>query len=80
LKGHNRQPKISIANAEKVSPPFEGGVAGTIDYLIFTKLISRPGWLIYSFSAEAALWKMLKSKKLEGRKFIRQYLYSELHC
>jgi len=24
-------------------------VAGTIDYLIFTKFISRPGWLIYSF-------------------------------
>jgi hypothetical protein len=23
--------------------------SGTIDYLIFTKLISRPGWLIYSF-------------------------------
>jgi hypothetical protein len=31
---------------EEVSPPFEGGVAGTIDYLMFTKLISRPGWLI----------------------------------
>ena len=24
----------------------EGGVAGTIDYLIFTRLFSRPGWLI----------------------------------
>jgi len=23
--------------------------AGTIDYLVFTKFISRPGWLIYSF-------------------------------
>jgi very-short-patch-repair endonuclease len=33
---------------EKVSPPFEGGVAGTIDYLIFTRSISRPGWLILS--------------------------------
>jgi len=32
--------------ATKVSPPFEGGVAGTIDYLIFTKFFSRPGWLI----------------------------------
>ena len=31
---------------EEVSPPFEGGVAGTPDYLMFTKLISRPGWLI----------------------------------
>jgi very-short-patch-repair endonuclease len=29
------------------SPPFEGGVAGTLDYLTFTSLISRPGWLIY---------------------------------
>jgi very-short-patch-repair endonuclease len=87
----------------KVSPPFEGGVAGTIDYLIFTKFVSRPGWLIYSFllifmfmynknlfnrkdlksfrsslrkrstSAEAELWELLKSKKLEGRKFRRQY-------
>jgi hypothetical protein len=35
--------------SEKISPPFEGGVAGTIDYLIVTRLISRPGWLIYSF-------------------------------
>jgi len=31
------------------SPPFEGGVAGAIDYLILTKSIPRPGWLIYSF-------------------------------
>jgi hypothetical protein len=36
------------------SPPFEGGVAGTIDYLIFTKFISRPGWLILSFSGNLA--------------------------
>jgi hypothetical protein len=28
------------------SLPFEGGVAGIIDYLIFTRFISRPGWLI----------------------------------
>jgi very-short-patch-repair endonuclease len=85
------------------SPPFEGGVAGTIDYLIITKPISRPGWLIYPFfitfipmknkslfnrkslksfrsflrnkatSAEAALWDILKSKQLDGRKFRRQY-------
>ena len=46
--GHSRQAKDSIVNleSEKVSPPFEGGVAGTTDYLIFTKFISRPGWLI----------------------------------
>jgi hypothetical protein len=31
---------------EEVSPPFQGGVAGTIDYMLSTKLISRPGWLI----------------------------------
>jgi hypothetical protein len=31
------------------SPPFEGGVAGTIDYLIFTKASPRPGWLILFF-------------------------------
>jgi len=30
----------------KVSPPFEGGVAGIADYLVFTNFISRPGWLI----------------------------------
>ncbi len=88
---------------EIVSPPFEGGVAGTIDYLVFTRFASRPGWLIYSFLttyismlnknlfnrkelisfrsslrnrstlAEATLWEMLKSKKLDGRKFRRQY-------
>jgi hypothetical protein len=37
---------FSEENLEKVSPPFEGGVAGMIDHLIFTKFISRPGWLI----------------------------------
>ena len=88
---------------QKVSPPFEGGVAGAIDYLMFTSFISRPGWLIFRFlfifitmknknifnrkglksfrstlrnsstSAEVALWLMLKSKRLEGRKFRRQY-------
>ena len=34
---------------DKVSPPFEGGVAGTIDYLIFTRFIPRPGWLIHRY-------------------------------
>jgi hypothetical protein len=38
---------LEIRRLEKVSPPFEGGVAGTIDYLMFTILISRPGWLIF---------------------------------
>jgi hypothetical protein len=30
----------------KLSPPFEGGVAGTIDYQVYISFISRPGWLI----------------------------------
>jgi hypothetical protein len=33
----------------KLSPPFKGGVARTLDYVIFTRFISRPGWLIYYF-------------------------------
>ena len=37
---------LSIWSLEKVSPPFEGGVAGTTDYMIVTRFISRPGWLI----------------------------------
>jgi hypothetical protein len=51
LTPHSRQPEgsIEIKRLEKVSPPFEGGVAGTVDYLIFTMFISRSGWLIYSF-------------------------------
>ncbi|HCU18413.1 MAG TPA: hypothetical protein DF818_03940 [Bacteroidales bacterium] len=38
---------LFLGGSKKVSPPFEGGVAGTIDYMIYTKIISRPGWLIY---------------------------------
>jgi hypothetical protein len=37
---------LSIWTLEKVSPPFKGGVAGTTDYMIVTRFISRPGWLI----------------------------------
>jgi len=74
-----------------------------IDYQLFTRCFSRPGWLIclllYTFisminknlfnkkglksfrsslrnrstSAEAALWNILKSKNLDGKKFRRQY-------
>ena len=88
---------------EKLSPPFKGGVAVLIDYQVFTRCFSRPGWLIclllYTFisminknlfnkkglksfrsslrnrstSAEAALWNILKSKNLDGKKFRRQY-------
>jgi hypothetical protein len=38
-----------LQELDKVSPPFEGGVAGIADYLIYTMFISRPGWLIYFF-------------------------------
>jgi very-short-patch-repair endonuclease len=76
---------------QEVSPPFKGGVAGTIDYLIFTRFITfismknknlfnRKGLKSFrSFlrnkatSSEAALWDILKSKQLDGRKFRRQY-------
>ena len=41
----NLRVELLIRRLEEVSPPFEGGVAGAIDYLIFTKSIPRPGWL-----------------------------------
>jgi very-short-patch-repair endonuclease len=74
-----------------------------IYYLIFTRHLSRSGWLICPFlftfisminknlfnkkglksfrsslrnrstSAEATLWNIIKSKKLDGKKFRRQY-------
>jgi hypothetical protein len=37
---------------KKVSPPFEGGVVGTIDYLTYTEFLSRPGWLIMEENSE----------------------------
>ena len=88
---------------KKVSPPFEGGVVGTIDYHIYTVFYFPTGVVdsfIYSYlywyekqnlfnrkslkffrsslrnkstSAEAVLWNILKSKKLDGRKFRRQH-------
>jgi len=69
-EGHSRQPKSCIVNTwiKKVSPPFEGGVAGTIDYLIFTSLISRPGWLIYSL---LLTFIFMKSKNLFNRKGLK---------
>jgi hypothetical protein len=45
----NIRVELLIRRLEKVSPPFEGGVAGAIDYLVITKFIPRPGWLIYCF-------------------------------
>jgi len=35
---------------EKVSPPFEGGVAGIIDYLMFTEFFpGRGGWFNWTW-------------------------------
>jgi hypothetical protein len=48
----------------KVSPPFKGGVAGTIDYMIVTRFISRPGWLIYSF---LSIFLSMENKNLFNR-------------
>jgi hypothetical protein len=31
----------------RVSPPFEGGVVGMIDYQKYTDFYPRPGWLIH---------------------------------
>ena len=52
------------------SPPFEGGVAGTLDYLIFTRLISRPGWLIYSIFVTIL---SIKNKNFFNRKDLKSF-------
>jgi hypothetical protein len=52
------------------SPPFEGGVAGTIDYLIFTRSISRPGWLIYYF---LFTFISMKNKIIFNRRSLKSY-------
>jgi hypothetical protein len=49
---------------EEISPPFKGGVAGRIDYLTFTRLNTRPGWLILSFFT----FIFMKNKNLINRK------------
>jgi hypothetical protein len=36
-------PIFTLLLGKKISPPFEGGVAGTIDYLIFTGLFPGQG-------------------------------------
>jgi len=48
----------------------EGGVARTIDYLIFTRSISRPGWLIYSFFIT---FISMKNKNLFNRKGLKSF-------
>ena len=45
-------------NSVKFPLLFEGGVAGTIDYLAFTIFTSRPGWLV---SLLEILFFLLKS-------------------
>jgi len=44
--------------------------AGTIDYLIFTKFIPRPGWLIYSF---LFTFISMKNKNLFNRKGLKSF-------
>ena len=75
-RGHSRQPKNCALNesATKVSPrqggagsPFEGGVAGTIDYLIFTKFFTRPGWLIKLILTDTSYGYIIKYKGLRTR-------------
>ena len=44
-------------------------MAGTIDYVIFTRLISRPGWLIYSFF----IFTSMKNENLFNRKGLKSY-------
>jgi len=61
---------IEKQRLEKVSPPFEGVVAGTINYLIFTIFIPRPGWLIYSF---IFIFISMKSKNIFNRKSLKSF-------
>jgi hypothetical protein len=52
------------------SPPFEGGVAGTIDFLIFTRSISRPGWLIHFI---LLTFVTMKNNNFFNRKSIKNF-------
>jgi hypothetical protein len=44
--------------------------AGTIDYLIYTIFISRPGWLIYYFFIS---FKSMKNNNLFNRKGLKSF-------
>jgi hypothetical protein len=57
---------LKFSNFIIFSPPFEGGVAGPIHYLIFTRFISRPGWLIYSFFSYLYIYE--KQKPLQQKR------------
>jgi hypothetical protein len=63
-----------MGRLEKVSPPFKGGVAGTIDYLNFTMYISRPGWLIYSFFINFISMKNRNLLNIKDLKSFRSFL------
>jgi hypothetical protein len=61
---------LKLSQVMVFSPPFEGGVAGTLDYLIFTSFSSRPGWLIYSFFIT---FISMKNKNLFNRKGLKTF-------
>ena len=52
------------------SPPFEGGVAGMIDYVSFTRLISRPGWLIGLF---LSIFTSMLNNNIFNRKELKHF-------
>ena len=54
-------------------PPLWREVAGTIDFLIVTNFISRPGWLIYSF---LIIFISMENKNLFNRKSLKSYRLS----
>jgi hypothetical protein len=60
---------------KKVSPPFEGGVAGSTDYLIFTKLYFLAG--VVDSSISSCLYRYMENQNLFNRqslKFFRSKL------
>jgi hypothetical protein len=68
---------IEIQRLEKISPPFEGGVAGNGDNLNFTVFISQPGWLIYTLELDGASHcKYRKMQEVENRdKFLKSFRF-----
>ena len=67
--------KILFRNecASIVSPPFEGGVAGTIDYLMFTRFFPRPGWLIKLILTDSSNGDFIKYRRLRTRIILLDY-------
>jgi hypothetical protein len=52
----------------KVSPPFEGGVVGTIDYLIYTAFYFPTGVVDSLVFQEPELVKILYKKNLQKKR------------